>query len=234
MIPRRLQRRDGIPSFVVLLIILALLVASIIPTSHATPLTTQVTIEMAAHNHNNNKNNSTNNSEIEMVDHNDDARMLQLSSLIDILNLGDDNSTCPTECPLCQCNSTEDETCLLSKSIEACASDSFEQCYADILPGEIDVGGLCAIQCGSDDTSSSNNNNDGTNVLCRICDIFACCNECPSEDAAECFPPSMDDGYTPVGWEPADCSNGGGYVGAVAVVAGLSMIMVISCSMFLV
>ena len=50
---------------------------------------------------------------------------------------------------------------------------------------------------------------------CRLCDILACCSDCPSERASECFPPNVLNGYTPTGWEPLSCdgsnaSSGGG------------------------
>mmetsp|Transcript_30337 Transcript_30337/g.54944 ORF Transcript_30337/g.54944 Transcript_30337/m.54944 type:complete len:219 (+) Transcript_30337:140-796(+) len=213
--PLHRRQRENAPAML-LFAILAFLAASI-PSFHATPLTTQLTVEMEAHT----DNNSTN----EIESHT--TRTLQLFPIA-IPDFGDSNSTsCPPECPLCQCNSTEDADCLLTKSIEACASNSYETCYADILPGDFDIQGLCNVQCDkpAEDIPSS------SREVCRICSIFACCNECPSERAGECFPPPSDDGYTPMGWEPATCSSGG--VGRRGVgAAGLSLIMAVSFAAF--
>lgn len=222
MVLHRGQCYAGGPLFAKSLAALALLVACI-PTYHATPLTTQVAVEMEAH-HNNNKGNDSTTSAKRAKDgnHNGGSRILQL------LDLGNDggsnNATCPpeSECPLCQCDSAEDDAeCLLSKATEACASadDAIEKCYADMLanalPGDVDIDieGICDAQCdGGDPTSTSIT--PLTRQLCRICEMLACCNECPSERAGECFPPSLE--YTPPGWEPADCSGGGGGMVATA------------------
>eukprot|EP00581_Thalassiosira_minuscula_P008781 CAMPEP_0183702436 /NCGR_PEP_ID=MMETSP0737-20130205/538_1 /TAXON_ID=385413 /ORGANISM="Thalassiosira miniscula, Strain CCMP1093" /LENGTH=218 /DNA_ID=CAMNT_0025929041 /DNA_START=60 /DNA_END=716 /DNA_ORIENTATION=- len=139
------------------------------------------------------------------------SRYLQLIPTTFIPDFGnDDNSTsCPTECALCQCNSTEDFDCLLPKLVDACASNSLEKCYASLLPADFDIAGLCTVQCDKPDEEIPASSRE----ICRMCEIFACCDDCPSERAGECFPSSVEDGYTPVGWKPAYCSNGVGGLG---------------------
>lgn len=138
---------------------------------------------------------------------------------------------CPVDCPLCECalptttNSTttntnttttigddEVESCIYTKSIEACASGSLPKCYAGLLPSDFDIEGLCSVQC--DATSQQQQQGVGTTntaTICRICDIFVCCNNCPAGDVDQCFPPVSTDsnGYTPVGWKPLSCDAGG-------------------------
>ena len=166
-------------------------------------------------------------------------RKLQLSW--DIIDLAGNNTTCPPDCPLCACtpeegsNSTEDADidCLLTASIDACASKTFDTCFSQLLPegSGIDIMGLCTVQCDKPDEEIP----PSFKSACRICDVFACCNECPSERAAECFPSDIEDGYTPVGWEPATCGslgdNGGGVTRMAAF--GVMMIGVSTVSLFL-
>lgn len=186
-----------------LLLLLLLLVASV-PIFHATPLTTQVAIDMTTPSNPSESNKS----------HFDSRRKLQW----DITDLLGTNTTCPPDCPLCACIPTEDAdnsttttteidtNCLLSASIEACSSNTFDKCYADLLSlfgDDIDIQGLCSVQCGKPEEEIP----PSFKSVCRVCDIFACCNECPSERSAECFPSDIEDGYTPVGWEPAVCST---------------------------
>ena len=137
---------------------------------------------------------------------------------------------CPVDCPLCECalptttnssnantNTTiseaEVESCIYTKSIEACASGSLPKCYAGLLPFDFDIEGLCSVQC-DDATSQQQQQGVGTTntaTICRICDIFACCNNCPAGDVDQCFPPMSSDsnGYTPVGWKPLSCDGDG-------------------------
>lgn len=173
------------------------LVLASIPIFHAAaPLTAESNEEMEANNQSNNEQHE---------------RHLQLFN-IDLAALLGPNATCPTDCPLCQClestNSTEaeDASCLYSASIEACASKSLESCYASLLPGDFDIEGLCSVQCDKPEEEIPST----LKEVCRICDIFACCNDCPSEMADRCFPPGIEDGYTPMGWKPASCGAGDG------------------------
>jgi hypothetical protein len=79
--------------------------------------------------------------------------------------------------------------------------------------GDVDVAGMCAVQCG--DGGGGQQQDMQRAFQCRLCVIFACCSDCPSERASECFPPNVVNGYTPTGWEPLSCdgsnaSSGGG------------------------
>lgn len=187
------------------LLLSLLLLAASVPIFHATPLTTQVAIEMTT---------PSNLFESDKRDHRDSRRKLQLWDITDLIGT---NATCPADCPLCACipptedgNSTTtteiDTNCLLSASIEACATNTFDKCYADLLGlfgDDVDIQGLCSAQCDKPEEEIP----PSFKSVCRVCDIFACCNECPSERSAECFPSDIEDGYTPVGWEPAVCST---------------------------
>mmetsp|Transcript_26093 Transcript_26093/g.56067 ORF Transcript_26093/g.56067 Transcript_26093/m.56067 type:complete len:224 (+) Transcript_26093:301-972(+) len=209
------RQRHGVA--VMLLATLALLAA--IPTIHATPLTTQVSFEMKARR-----------SRI-----NDAARKLQSFSMLDLLEIT--NSTCPAGCPLCECtnnssnstNEDDDMECTLSKSIEACATNTFQKCYVDLISllpgGDSDIEGLCNVQCANKPADGER-----PSATCRICDIFACCNDCPPDRAAECFPSNIEDGYTPSGWEPATCSSGG--VGLLVGSGGGGSLMMILAGSF--
>ena len=150
---------------------------------------------------------------------------MQSFSITDMLTLT--NSTCPANCPLCDCTkqnfTSEDEElqCTLNKSIEACSTNTFQSCYEDILNDTpFDIDGLCTVECSADDNGSAavSPTNQGTSdnrALCQICNIFSCCTNCPSEKAAECFPSNIEDGYTPAGWEPLSCSDSNGGVSLV-------------------
>ncbi len=138
-------------------------------------------------------------------------------SILDVLALTD--RSCPTGCPLCQCiNATEStaDACTRARSIEACASDALDECFAGSLGGgDVNVAGLCAVQCGDGGGGQQTTQDLQRAFQCRLCDIFACCSDCPSERASECFPPNDEDGYTPTRWEPLSCdgsstSSGGG------------------------
>ena len=138
-------------------------------------------------------------------------------SVLDVLALTGDGVTCPVGCPLCHCiNATESnvDACTHSQSIEACASNALDECYAGLLGGgDVDVAGMCAVQCG--DGGGGQQQDMQRAFQCRLCDILACCSDCPSERASECFPPNVLNGYTPTGWEPLSCdgsnaSSGGG------------------------
>lgn len=143
-------------------------------------------------------------------------------SILDVLALTGNGAACPAGCPLCQCvNATEStvDACTHARSVEACASDALDECYAGLLGGDdVDVAGLCAVQCGDGGGGQQmmQDTQKASSVQCRLCDIFACCSDCPSERASECFPPNVEDGYTPTGWEPLSCdgigtsSDGGG------------------------
>ncbi|KAL9186442.1 hypothetical protein ACHAXT_005680 [Thalassiosira profunda] len=194
-----------------LLALLALLLVAWAPTVHATPPSMQTAVHIGEQTE----------AETYHVDQNaakaDDARKLQLDQLFGVgALLGDTNSTCPPECPLCQCNSTDDTECFLEKSVEACAAGALEGCYNGILasvsesfpgviPEDFDVLGLCDVECDKPSEEVAPQFRE----LCRICDIFACCQECPAERAGECFPEDVAEGYTPPGWEPATCASGG-------------------------
>lgn len=103
------------------------------------------------------------------------------------------NSTCPANCPLCDCTkqnfTSEDEElqCTLNKSIEACSTNTFQSCYEDILNDTpFDIDGLCTVECSADDNGSAavSPTNQGTSdnrALCQICNIFSCCSNCPSD-----------------------------------------------------
>ena len=126
---------------------------------------------------------------------------------------GDKNATAaaatclfPPACPVCEC-SDEDTDCILSKAVEACASKAFEACYADLVPPGFDARGLCAVQCGGDAAAAGEDVASSVRLLCRMCDVFACCTDCPSEEAARCFPSTIADGFTPAGWEPLACGG---------------------------
>jgi len=86
--------------------------------------------------------------------------------------------------------------------------------YAGLLGGgDVDVAGMCVVQCG--DGGGGQQQDMQRAFQCRLCDILACCSDCPSERASECFPPNVLNGYTPTGWEPLSCdgsnaSRGGG------------------------
>lgn len=171
---------------------------------------------------------------VELVRH----RSLQSASTIpDLTSLFTNGTDCPVDCPLCECallptttnssttttttpsENNDAESCIYTKSIEACASGSLPKCYAGLLPFDFDIEGLCSVQCATTDSSntqqsSSSSSQDGTNTatICRICDIFACCTNCPPGDVDQCFPPMSSDsnGYTPVGWKPLVCLGGEG------------------------
>ena len=163
----------------------------------------------------------------------------QLLDMTDIL--GATNTTCPPDCPLCACQPEEgidpsevDANCLLTASIEACASKTFDTCWSQLLPESsgIDIMGLCTVQCDKPEEEIT----PSFKSVCRICDVFACCTECPSERAAECFPSDIEDGYTPVGWEPATCTplgaNGG--EGIMGMTATFGVLLIVSTlSLFL-
>jgi hypothetical protein len=138
-------------------------------------------------------------------------------SILDVLALTGDGVTCPVGCPLCHCiNATESnvDACTRTRSVEACASNALDECYAGLLGGgDVDVAGMCAVQCG--DGGGGQQQDMQQAFQCRLCDIFACCSDCPSERASECFPPNVENGYTPTEWEPLSCdgsnaSSGGG------------------------
>ena len=86
--------------------------------------------------------------------------------------------------------------------------------YAGLLGGgDVNVAGICAVQCG--DGGGGQQQDMQRAFQCRLCDILACCSDCPSERASECFLPNVLNGYTPTGWEPLSCdgsnaSSGGG------------------------
>lgn len=81
--------------------------------------------------------------------------------------------------------------------------------------------GLCAVECANKPEGERPSAN------CRICEIFACCKDCPANRAAECFPPNVEDGYTPVGWKPADCSSSSGERVGLLHVRGLLMVVAV-------
>jgi len=152
------------------------------------------------------------------------SRQLQSFSITDMLTLT--NSSCPTNCPLCDCTyqnfTSEDEElqCTLNKSIEACSTNTFQSCYEDILNDTpFDIEGLCTVECkdgdGSAAVSPTSQGTSDSRALCQICNIFSCCTNCPSDKAAECFPSNIEDGYTPAGWEPLSCSDSSGGVSLV-------------------
>lgn len=139
-------------------------------------------------------------------DGNIEERRLQLfpTETADLLCSANSN-----DCPLCPCfNSTDDADCLLSAATEACASNTFESCLATELTGGFDVRGLCDVQCIKPEGDSPTSYRE----ICRLCEIFTCCDDCAGERVSECFPPSIEeDGYTPPDWKPASCiTNGGG------------------------
>jgi hypothetical protein len=74
------------------------------------------------------------------------------------------------------------------------------------MKDNVDIAGLCAIQCPTTGATRL-----GTVVQCRLCDIFTCCDTCPSNMADQCFPPSTTTttggGYTPSGWKPMVCED---------------------------
>ena len=164
-------------------------------------------------------------------------------SILDVLALTGDVATCPAGCPLCQCiNATEStvDECTRTRSVEACAYDALDECYAGLLGGgDVDVAGLCAVQCG--DSGGGQQQDLQRAFQCRLCDIFACCSDCPSERASECFPPNAENGYTPTGWEPLSCdgsstSSGGGGSSSrsrraveFAVVGSVSLMLAACC-----
>ena len=189
-----------------------------IPSTYATPLSTQLTLDMnmKTNNDNNNHNNNI------IIDNNEQspARELQSLSITDMLSLS--NTTCPEDCPLCACTkqnfTTEQEEldCTLTKSIEACATNSFTSCYTDILGDtSFDIEGICNVQC-ADSVLESERPKD----LCQICNIFSCCTNCPSDKANECFPSDIEEGYTPSGWTPLSCDISSGSDGRVGLVVG--------------
>ena len=169
--------------------------------------------------------------------HHHDRSLQFTSSTPDLASLFTNGTAeCPVDCPLCECalptttistNSSSTtttatasasasgdgdlETCIYTKSIEACASGSLPKCYASLLPFDFDLEGLCSVHCDATKSSSSTTTTSQQSAtVCRICDIFACCNKCPAEDVDQCFPPMSSSGYTPVGWEPLVCDDGGG------------------------
>jgi len=135
-------------------------------------------------------------------------------SILDVLALTGDGVTCPVGCPLCHCiNATEStvDACTLTRSVEACASNALDECYAGLLGGgDVDVAGMCAVQCG--DGGGGQQQDLQLAFQCRLCDIFACCSDCPSERASECFPPNVENGYTP-GWKPLSCDGSSTSIG---------------------
>jgi hypothetical protein len=174
-----------------------------------------------------------NNSEHHRRRHHHDRRLQFTSSTPDLSSLFTNGTAeCPVDCPLCECalptttistNSSSTtttatasdgdlETCIYSKSIEACASGSLPKCYASLLPFDFDLEGLCSVQCDAakSPSSSTTSTSQQSATICRICDIFACCTNCPAEDVDQCFPPISSSGYTPVGWEPLVCDDVGG------------------------
>ena len=205
----------------VVIFILISLVLTAIPSTCATPLSsTQLTLDMNMRT-NNDENNSSNNNII--IDNNEQslAREMQSLSITDMLTLS--NTTCPEDCPLCACteqnftNEQDELDCTLTKSIEACVSNSFTSCYTDILGDtSFDIEGICNVQC-ADSVLESERPKD----LCQICNIFSCCTNCPSDKAAECFPLIIDEGYTPSGWTPLSCDISNGNDGRVGFIVGI-------------
>jgi len=153
-------------------------------------------------------------------------RWLQFTTTPDLSTLFTNGTDCPADCPLCECggnstststdngNNDDAESCIYTKSITACSSGLLPACYANLLPF-FDLTGLCSSQCtdtASRSTATTSQQDEMTATLCRICDIFACCDTCPKESVEQCFPPmtAASSGYTPVGWEPLSCENGVG------------------------
>lgn len=152
-------------------------------------------------------------------------RWLQFTTTPDLSTLFTNGTDCPKDCPLCECggnstststdngNNDDAESCIYTKSITACSSGLLPACYANLLPF-FDLTGLCSSQCTTDtasrSTATTSQQDEMTATLCRICDIFACCDTCPKESVEQCFPPmtAASSGYTPVGWEPLSCENG--------------------------
>ena len=117
-------------------------------------------------------------------------------SILDVLALMGDGVTYPVGCP------------------RGLRVQRPRRVYAGLLGGgDVDVAGMCAVQCG--DGGGGQQQDMQRAFQCRLCDILACCSDCPSERASECFPPNVVNGYTPTGWEPLSCdgsnaSSGGG------------------------
>lgn len=188
-------------------------------------------------------------------------RWLQFTNSPDLSSLFTNGTDCPADCPLCECGSgnststtTTDngsgndddddnaEACIYTKSITACSSGTLPACYANLLPF-FDLAGLCSSQCTAASRSASTTQqqqqqDEMTTTLCRICDIFECCDTCPDENVEQCFPPmtAASSGYTPVGWEPLSCENGvvgdgsgsnggSGAIGSRNVVIGMGIIV---------
>ena len=163
-------------------------------------------------------------------------------SILDVLKLTGTTSTatCPAECTLCSClDITSPSTtsasargesideCTQARSIEACRSNTLDECFLRLLfptsgsstttaggsgggatKDIVDIAGLCAIQCPTTRGAAR----PGTAIQCRLCDIFTCCGTCPTSMADQCFPPPPATtttggvgGYTPTGWKPLLC-----------------------------
>jgi hypothetical protein len=149
------------------------------------------------------------------------------------------------------------EECTQSQSIMACQSQTLDKCFSQLLfptssssssaasttttmKDNVDIAGLCAIQCPTTGDAPRL----GTVVQCRLCDIFTCCDTCPTNMADQCFPPTTTTTttttggggeYTPSGWKPLVCEDtpdgsGGKRVVAVledGVVVGLCLALVL-------
>mmetsp|Transcript_27020 Transcript_27020/g.56845 ORF Transcript_27020/g.56845 Transcript_27020/m.56845 type:complete len:202 (-) Transcript_27020:330-935(-) len=132
------------------------------------------------------------------------SRQLQFFDPIALANSAI-NGTCPEGCFLCECTDSEDPECLLQSSIRSCQEKTLAACYSNFLPGGTDISGLCASQCDEGAQPSLALTEDLLRSVCRLCEIFTCCETCPAERIPECFPSNLDEGYTPPDWEPATC-----------------------------
>lgn len=118
------------------------------------------------------------------------------------------------------------DECTQAKSIEACQTQTLDKCFLQLLfptasssstttssgamKENVDIAGLCAIQCPTTGATRL-----GTAIQCRLCDVFTCCGTCPLSMADQCFPPpptitTTGGGYTPTEWKPLVCKDTAG------------------------